>query len=229
MAREEVVPEWDDKAYLRYLPPHLQERYRDSVADSQLTHLVRQIALIDVRIKSLLETLDRQAVSRETIAEDLSFEFDRLRKADILALSSYIMAYSPTGFINHRTYKRLNNIVDKLEKAEFENRTRDVERAKKQLFQEIREGRKEGDVWEDIQSAMEQRRKLTEAEERRLQQNQQTMPLDRVVMLCGVLIESLKESVLKYVSEREIQHYILRDAENAYRQRIGIDPNWQPD
>lgn len=229
MAKQEIVQDWDDKAYLRYLPPHLQERYREGIEDPQLTHLVRQIALIDVRIKTLLETLDHQEITREVVAEDLELEFDRLRKVDILNLSAYIMAYIPTGFINYRTFKRLSNIIDRLETAEREGRQKDVERAKKQLYEEIREGRKEGDVWEDIQNAMEQRRRLTEAEERRRQQNQQSLPLDRVVMLAGILIESLKESVQKYVPDREIQQYILRDADEIYRRQIGVGAGRETD
>lgn len=225
MAKQEVVQDWDDKAYLRYLPPHLQERYRDSVSDSQLTYQARQIALMDVRIKNLLEALDHEVITQETIAEDLGFEFERLSKANITALSSYIMAYIPTGFINYRTFKRLTNIVDRLETAEHDGRAKDAERAKKQLFQEIRGGRKEGDVWEDIVKIMDERRKLAEAENRRLNDNQQTMPLDRVVMLCGILIEALKESVLKYVPDREIQQYILREADDIYRRQLGMDAN----
>lgn len=225
MAKQEVVQDWDDKAYLRYLPPHLQERYRDSVSDPELLFQQRQVALMDVRIKNLLEMLDHEAVTRETIAEDLAFEFERLSKANITALASYIMAYIPIGFINHRTFKRLANIVDKLETAEHAGELKNAERAKKQLFQEIRSGRKEGDVWEDITKIMDERRKLVEAENRRLNDNQQTMPLDRVVMLCGILIEALKESVLRYVPDREIQQYILREADDIYRRQLGMDAN----
>lgn len=220
--KAEVVDEWEDKAYLKYLPPHLQDRYRDSLSDPALTHLIKQIALMDVRIKMLLEMIDQQVLGKEEIADDLRLEFEHLDDRDALDLAGFIMGYLPTGFINPRTFKRLENLVDRFERAEDNGKTRDVEAAKKQLFQMIREGKRDGEVWDDVKATMEERRKLSEAEERRLNQQQHTLPLDRVVMLCGILIESFKGSVLKYVPEREIQQYILEDADLAYRKQLGM-------
>lgn len=221
MAKPVIVEDWDDKAYLRYLPPHLQERYRESIQDPQLTHLVRQISLIDVRIKSLLENLDRQVLTVEAVEADLRTEFPHLADDDIKRMARFTHGYLPQGFIDHRTFKRLEHLIDKLESSQIDGRIRDADRAKRQLFDTIRAGRRDGDVWDDIQSAMEQRRKLSEAEERRIADNKQSLGLDQVVMLLGLTIKVLKESVRKYVSDREIQQYILEDADREYAKQIG--------
>lgn len=218
----DIGDEWDDNAYMRFLPPHLQERYREAINDPQLTHLKRQISLIDVRIKTLLENLDRQVLSEEDIAEDMRAQFPDLSTDQVTRLSKFTRAYLPETFVDHRTFKRLERLIDTMEKAQLDGRIREADRAKRQLFETIRAARRDGDVWNDIQEAMEQRRRLSEAEERRLVSNQQAMALDQVVMLAGMIINSLKESVVKYVIDREIQQYILRDADATYRKQIGL-------
>lgn len=224
MAKAVVVEEsdWDDKAYLRFLPPHLQERYRESLEDPQLTHLARQISLIDVRIKVLLENLDRQILTVEEIEDDLRVDFPNLSEEDVHNIAKFTRAYLPETFIDHRTFRRLERIMDTMEKAQIDGRIRDADRAKRQLFSAIRDGRRDGDVWEDIQKSMDERRKLSETEERRIASNKQTLGLDQVVMLAGMLIKSLKESVLKYVTDTEVQQYILEDADRNYRKQLGM-------
>lgn len=222
MAKPTVVHDWDDKAYMKFLPPHLQERYRDGVSDVELTHLVRQISLMDVRIKSLLETLDQQVLTKQEIAQDLLIDFPELSERQATDLAGFVMGYLPTGFINYRTFGRLLKMVDKYENAIFDGRDTEADRTLRHLFLWIREGRKDGDTWEDIQTAMDQRRKLVEAEMRRLDSSQQSLPLDNVVMLCGLLIESFKNSVTKYVQDREIQQYILEDADRSYQRQLGM-------
>lgn len=224
MAKAVVVEEsdWDDKAYLRFLPPHLQERYRESLEDPQLTHLARQISLIDVRIKVLLENLDRQILTVEEIEDDLRVDFPNLSEEDVHNIAKFTRAYLPETFIDHRTFRRLERIMDTMEKAQIDGRIRDADRAKRQLFSAIRDGRRDGDVWEDIQKSMDERRKLSETEERRIASNKQTLGLDQVVMLAGMLIKSLKESVLKYVTDTEVQQYILEDADRNYRKQLSM-------
>lgn len=229
MAQAQIVDEWDDRAYLRYLPPHLQERYRESLDDPELTHLVRQISLIDVRIKGLLENLDRQVLTQEEVEADLREEMPHLADDDIRLAAKVTMSYLPQGFIDHRTFQRFDRLVDKVNEAHLDGRVRDADRAKRQLFDGIKSGRRDGDVWDNIERAMEQRRRLSEAEERRLTQNQQSMTLDKVVMIVGLTIEALKESVRKYVPDKELQSYILTDAEQTYTKQLGIRPTSSSD
>lgn len=221
MANSVIVDGWDDKAYLKYLPPHLQERYLESIQDPHLTHLIKQISLIDVRIKSLLENLDRQILTVEQVEDDLRAEFKHLKDDDTRKLAQFIMSYLPQGFIDHRTFKKFERIMQRMEDSQLDGRIRDADRAKKQLFDGIRSGRRDGDVWDSIQEAMEQRRRLTEAEGRRITENQSSLTLDKVVMIVGLTIDALKESVRKYVPDREIQQYILEEAERTYQRQIG--------
>lgn len=224
MAKAVVVneDEWDDKAYLRFLPPHLQDRYREAVTDPQLTHLARQIALIDVRIKTLLECLDRQPLTIEEIEADALADFPHLRDLEIKKIAQFTFNYLPDTFIDHRTFKRFEKILTNMEVAQRDGRIRDADRAKKQLFEGIRSGRREGDVWNDINEAMEERRKLSETEERRLSDNKQSLAIDQVVLLTGMLIKALRESVVKYVTDTEIRQYILENTEQIYRRQLGM-------
>lgn len=224
-----VEVEWDDKAYLKYLPPHLQERYSEGVNDPELIHLSKSVALLDVRIKGLLEVLDQQVLTKGQVADDLRLNFEHLKEKDVLELAGFIMGYLPTNFVNHRTFKSLERIVDRLEKAQAAKKVRDIEAAQTLLFAKIREGLREGDVWEDIQTAMSERRKLAEAEKRRQDAEKQTMSLDQVLMLAGILIEACKVTIQKYVPEREIQQYILREIQSVYRRQLGVGAHSQPD
>lgn len=217
-----IQPDFDDNAYLNYLPPHLRDRYRDSIEDPELTHLRRQIALMDVRIKVLLENLDRQILQKSQIVDDLSEKFPHLSAADISEMADYTLSLLPEHFIDHRTFKRLEGLIDKMEKSQLDGRIRDADRARKQLFEAIRAGRRDGDVWEDIQDVMEQRRRLGEAEERRLSHGQQYLRLEQAVMLVRTLISAFKDSTTKYVTDREIQQYILQDADRTYQRLLGV-------
>lgn len=208
-------------AYAEYLPPHLRERYAESLGDAQLTNLRRQIALMEVRIKSSLENLDRQPLDAEKIAAELKAEFDHLAQDDIHKLAEFIMGYLPETFIDHRTFRRFEQLIDRYEFANLDGRLRDADRAKRQLFVSIREGRREGDVWDQVKETMEELRKLTAEEEKRINQNQQSLTLDKVVMLMGIAIGVFKESVRKYVPDQQIQQYILEDADRHYQRQLG--------
>lgn len=221
MSKTTVVQDWDDKAYLRFLPPHLQERYMEGLHDPQLTHLVRQISLMDVRIKILLENLDRQALTEEKVMLDLRDEFPDLSEKNIKRIAQFVMAYLPETFVDHRTFRRFCLLLDRIESAQLDGRVRDADRAKRQLYTAIREGRREGDVWDEIKNIMEERRKLSEVEEKRIAQNQQSLTLDKVVMLLGMTINALKESVRKYVPDQQVQQYILEEADRHYKRQIG--------
>lgn len=217
-----IEPDFDDNAYYNYLPPHLRDRYKDSLDDPELTHLRRQIALMDVRIKILLENLDRQILQKSQIVDDLQEKFPHLSAADISDMADYTLSLLPETYIDHRTFKRLEGLIDRHEKAQLDGRIRDADRARKQLFESIRAGRRDGDVWEDIQNVMEQRRRLGEAEERRLSHNQEYLRLEQVVIVVRAIVSAFKDSTVKYVTDREIQQYILAEADRTYQKLLGV-------
>lgn len=229
MKQPEVINEHDDHAYMHYLPPHLRERYVEGLRDATLTHLQRQIALMDIRIKGLLEVLDQQVLTEEQIAHDLRTDFPDLPELDVKHLTKFVMSYLPDDFINYKTFKKLSRIIERMDNAQLDGRIREADRCKKMLFNTIFEGKRDGDVWEDIIATMESRRRLVEAEERRRANTEQTMSLQQVVMLASLLIEACKESVMKYVNDREVQQLILRDTERSYAKQIGLGDSWKAD
>lgn len=222
VAQVDIDDDFDDNAYSKFLPPHLQERYRQSIQDPHLTHLSRQISLMDIRITTLLQTLDHQILTPQEIEDDLRIQFPHLGEEDIRALALFVMSYLPDGYINHRTFKRLESLIDRYKKAELDGHIREANRYRNELFESIRSGRQEGDVWEKITDAMEERRKLGDAEERRIAQNQSSLRLEQVVLLMRLTINAFKESVNKYVEDREIQQYLLSDVERTYAQQLGL-------
>lgn len=209
-----------DGAYARYLPPHLRERYDEGLVDAEILHLKRQIALLDVRVKILLENLDRQVLTQERLAREISEEFPHLDEADCHALAKYLQAYLPETFIDTRTFRRLEQLAEKYEKAMADGSLIKAAEALAQLFAAIRAGRKDGEVWNEINEVMDNRRKLVEAEQRRVIQTQQMLSLDKAVRLIGVVIESLREAVIRYVPDRDSQQHILGVAERIYAERL---------
>lgn len=211
----------DDAAYLNYLPEHLRERYVEGLHDAQLTHLRRQIALLDVRVKLLLEALDRKVLTSEKIAEDLQNEFPDLDPALTQQVAEYVHTFLPEGHIDTRTYRSLDRLATKYESAMADKRLLAADIALRQLFAAIRAGRRDDETWKEIESVMDSRRKLVEAEERRLFQAQQTLPVDRFIAMVGVAIQSLREAVVRNVLDRDLQGVILLDAERIYASNIG--------
>lgn len=213
----------EDATYLKYLPDHLRERYQEGLADAQITHLHRQIALLDVRIKILLETLDRQILTADKIAADLLDEFPEVGSDLAYQIALHVQTYLPDTFIDTRTFRSLDRLVTKHETSMRDRRLIQAAESLGQLFRAIRDGRRDGEIWREIDQVMDSRRKLVEAEERRIVQTQSAMPLDKVVRYIGIVIESLREAVVRYVPDREIQQFILQDAERIYASRLRGD------
>lgn len=211
----------EDAAYLRYLPIHLRERYQEGLHDAQLTHLRRQIALLDVRIKLLLEALDQKVLTTDKIAADIQEEFPDLDPNVTARLASYVHTFLPEGHIDTRTYRSLDRLIEKYNNAMADKRLIQADQALRQLFGAIRGGRRDDETWKEIESVMDSRRKLVEAEERRLFQSQQTLSVDRVVSMVGLAIHSLREAVQRYVPDRETQSSILLEAERIYASNLG--------
>lgn len=121
-------PNWQGRGWSKDLPTRLLDRFRVAMEDEDLTTLVHEIRLMDVRIGELLSRLgegEGMWSQVKTITESLKRELD----------------FEPD----------MDNIEDQVEKLE----------------NVIREARLEQGVWEDIEDAVEQRRKLAEAETRR--------------------------------------------------------------
>lgn len=218
-----------DAAYLPYLPEHLKQRYVEGLQDAELTHLRRQIALADVRVKILLETLDRQVLTTERMKTDILTEFPDLEAAQAQKLAEYLQTFLPESYIDTRTFRSLERLMHKYETAMLDHRLIAAAEAIAQLASAIKHGRRDGEVWKEIDSVMDSRRKLVESEQRRVIQTQESLTVERAVKMIGAVIESLREAVIRYVPDRDLQITILGDAQHIYQTRLIGAVDIQPD
>lgn len=210
----------EDAAYLPYLPEHLQQKYVEGLHDSELTHLRRQIALADVRVKILLEALDRKVLTEERMTANILEEFPDLDPTTASKLAQYLQTFLPESYIDNRTFRSLERLIIKYETAMAEHRLIQAHEAIIQLSTAIKHGRRDGEIWKEIDGVMDSRRKLVESEQRRLVQTQESLTVERAVKMIGAVIESLREAVLRYVPDRDTQQNILGDAQHIYQTRL---------
>lgn len=232
MANENALERQDgeqDAVYLRFLPDHLREIYQEGLQDKQLTHLRRQVALMEVRVKTLLRTLDHQVMTPEKMSDHLRSDFPQLGTEMADQLGDYFSAFLPEGFIDSRTFRSLQRLVTKYESAMSEKRLIPASEALGQLFTAIEQGRRDGEIWKEIDGVMDSQRKLIEAEERRIVQTQSMMSAEQTAKFLFAVIQSIQDAVVLYVSEREVQELILAAAQRIYRSRLTGVVDLQPD
>ena len=222
MTEAEIVTSSAGTGYEAFLPEHLRDIYRDGLNDVQLTSLRRQVALLELRIKTLLQMLDQQVIVRADVERKIKEEFPYLDKKDAEELSKYVASFLPQNYVDHRTFGRLEALIDRYERSMMSNQVRNAEEALRQLFEMIRDGKRVGDVWDELRDTMEAQRKLGESEEKRLQQMNQSLTLDKVVALLSYTIQAIKESVTIYVQDKETQQYILEHAERTYAAQLSL-------
>ena len=210
-----------ENKYTESLPEHLQERYEKGLKDPHLLHLREEIGLMDIRIRMLVENLDREVLDEDEIYDDLMEEYPDLGEDTCRALAGRIRGWMPDGFVDYRTFKRLETLVDMYDKAMLKREIRKADGALKELFQNIREGRKAGEVWHEISDITDQRRRLVDQEQKRLTQAAQLITVEKVVMLLDITIEALRGALQKYVQDKEIRDYVLVEAEEIYAELLG--------
>lgn len=224
MPKRKQLPVDRESKYKEHLPEHLQERYEKGLSDPYLLHVREEIALMDLRIKMLIENIDHQVLGEEDILEDLKSEFPDLDEKVAEKVAHRVRGWLPDAFIDYRTFRRLESLVDKYDNAMLNRQIRKADGALRELHQVIREGRKSGDIWREIQDVSDQRRRLVDQEQKRLTQAAQLIAVEKVVLLLEVALESLRGAVEKYVGDKEIQNYIFVEAEEIYGELTGSDP-----
>jgi hypothetical protein len=207
--------------YTEGLPEHLRERYEEGLTDPHLLHLKEEIGLMDIRIRMLVENLDRQVLDEEDIEADLLSEFPDLDADLAKGLAHRIRGWMPDQFVDYRTFKRLETLVDMYDRAMLNREIRKADASLRELHHVIREGRKSGEVWHEISDITDQRRRLVDQEQKRLTQAAQLITVEKVVMLLDITIEALRGAVTKYVPDQEIRDYILVEAEEIYGELLG--------
>lgn len=110
----------------------------------------------------------------------------------------------------------------KVLKSSLENKNFSaLESILKTMDDAMEEGRRENELWADIQGTMEQRRKLVETEQKYLSQTNQMIPLEAAIVLLSGTITAIKNSLKKYVADRQIEETIVLDAQREYERLIG--------
>jgi len=208
--------------YEKYLPDHMVEMYNESIDDPQLLHLAREIALIDVRIKELVGKLDRETLDEVEIMNQLRDEFgDDIPSPLLSRLSEYILSLLPTGYIDNQTYRRLAQLANKYESSIANREIRQADSVLRLLLRVIREERRAGEIWDDLQSALDRRKSLAQAEQKYLVEISQLISVEKAVMVLVATIDALREAVFKYVEDSEVRRHLLADAERRYAAIFG--------
>ncbi len=221
MAKRKRLADSRKSKYQEHLPEHLRDRYEEGLNDPHLLHLKEEINLLDIRIKMLVENLDRQVLGHEEIRDDLISEFPAMSKDVAERVAKRVRSWMPEHFVDYRTFKRLETLVDKYDTAMMNRQIRRADGALKELHHTIREGRKAGDVWHEISDITDQRRRLVDQEQKRMTQAAQLITVEKVVLLLDVTIEALRGAVKKYVPDQEVRDYILVEAEQIYGDLLG--------
>lgn len=198
----------------------LADTYKASLTDTELLALRQEIALMDTRLAQLVAMIDGDPIYEDDVLEDIRQRFPYLDSDQQEELSAYVTGYLPQNFVDYRTFGRLQSLVERYESAQLGRKIRDADEALRALFLHIREGRKVATIWQDIQDAMDTRRKLVDTEQRRMVMNEQMIPVDKVIFLMSKIIDAIRGSVTRYVTDREIQDFILAEARSAYERNV---------
>src|SRR5688572_5110562 len=92
-----VEPEETDR-YLAYIPEHLREKYQEGLRDRKITVLHQDIALLDVRIKSLVQQLDENTLQSGDIALEITTVFPEINAALAMEIAELVWTYAPENF-----------------------------------------------------------------------------------------------------------------------------------
>lgn len=223
MPNNRMLTDGQRSKYKEHLPEHLQERYEQGLVDPHLLHLKEEIGLMDLRIKMLVENLDHQVLEEDEIWRDLVAEIPELEPEIAEKVAARVRSWMPDNFVDYRTFKRLETLVDAYDNAILKREIRRADNTLRELFRNIREGRRAGEVWHEISDITEHRRRLVDQEQKRLTQAAQLVTVEKVVMLLDITIEALRGAVKKYVEDQEIRDYILVEASEIYGELLGSE------
>lgn len=123
--------------------------------------------------------------------------------------------------VNAAAWKKFTNQYRILKNALKNNDFKALNAILETMDEGMEEGRRENDLWTDIQSAMEQRRRLVETEQKYLTQTNQMIPIESAITLLSAIITSMRNSLKKYVANHEIEQVIVVDAQREYERIIG--------
>lgn len=200
--------------YSKYIPERLIERFNDNMQDKRILELARDIALVDTRVDELLDALEahdgeRDSYSTWFVDEDGN-ERDATDHPERNVMSQKGWAIIRAAWLRYEAALE-GGVQKRIKDSRFELRSL------------IMEGREEFNVWNDIAQLLELRRKMAETEHKRQQALQQYVAVDKVLLLLGATISSIKLALDRYVSDDDARRQVIIEAEAAYRQYVSVD------
>jgi hypothetical protein len=127
--------------------------------------------------------------------------------------------------VNASAWKEIKQVWERMKRATRKGDQDAIDEAMLRLTELIDTGKRESDIWIDIERLFEQRRRLVETEQKYLRTAGQTLTIEAAMVLLAAAISAIKESVRKYVGSREVQEAIIVDAQYEYSKLVGAVGN----
>lgn len=208
--------------YEKYLPPDKVETYVESLNDPNLLNFQHEIALHEMRAKELTMRMDRETLSEDDIREQIREEFgSEIHDELIERFVEYAYSLLPTGYIDNQTYRRLDYLATRYERFLANREIRKADSSLRLLLRVIHDEMRAGEIWDDLQSVLESRRKLAVSEQEYMEKTSRLVPVDKAVVVLMATIDALREAVYQYVDDGTIRRHILTDAERRYSEIFG--------
>lgn len=162
-------PRYKTGRYSKYLPSRLADKYNESLSDPELLTLREDISLLDARVAELLEKLD--AGESKYLWKSLRDRMDDFEKAQRYA-----------GATKNEEVKK----AKQLEAAEALSDIRTI----------IHKGASDWNMWTEIGTTLDQRRKLVDSERKRLVDMENMITTSDAISLARALAAAVKELVV---------------------------------
>ena len=203
--------------FSKALPASIRALYDQSAEDKALCELRDEMALTDALLHSRLEKIyTNESPQFWSALKSLWNRYlDDTKKLEKLSAKAqpnsfnddfpeYIDEIKPTS---PKSSKRRSKEADEIRDREIMRLTAAIEKTRANISHIINRGLETYNIFENIQPFLEQRRRLTESENKRLVQLSQMIPAEKAF----VMVARLAEIVKKYVHEPETLREICRE------------------
>ena len=154
---------FEAKRWRKHLPTNLQERYEQSLNDPDILSSRNEIALIDVRLADVIESLQESSQSSSRLWNDLNGEVQKFKK-----LVRKFKGIPPQEIVM--------NFLGLITEA-------------------IEVGSTSSELWGEIRSLVNDRKKLAESERRRLVEMHQMVTTEEALSMQRAIIEIIRNHV----------------------------------
>lgn len=190
-------PHWKHGRREKYLPKNLVGKYTEALKDVDLISLRDEIALVDARINTLLEALDKDSATNT---------FGEIRN-------------EWKAFIDGQRIISSNQASDTQRQA-AQTRVADALRSLNEL---IETGSNEQGTWDKLFEAMEQRRRLSASEAKRLSDMSQFITAEKAMALVFAILGIVRGSIISYKEANKVpDNKLLQEISEGIRRLTSI-------